>query len=156
MSTPHSVSKRQHPSNNHEETPKRQKVEIPSTQLDATTEEPWVPFDPPVSSHTTRRVRNAAAWEERLPSLVYPLMKVLPEVTLNYDRKSPLWLQSKPLSSCSNNCIVEYKAVRVISFGCKIIPSSVTFVCSNPHIQYMQLLMISLFPAVHAPFLPFT
>jgi hypothetical protein len=99
----------------------------PSPQLDATEDEPWVPFNPPVSSHTTRRLRNAAAWDDRMPSLVYPLMKVLPEVTLKYDRKSPLWLQPKPFSLCSNNCIVEHKTVRVISFGCEIIPSSVTF-----------------------------
>jgi hypothetical protein len=109
-------SKRQNASNNVQQTPKCQKVGAPSPGLEAAPIESWTPpFEPLVSRHTNRRIRNAAAWDERLPLLIYPLMKMLPKLTLNNNPKLP-----KLTSSCLNGCMVERKTIRVISFGGKI------------------------------------
>jgi hypothetical protein len=102
---------------------KRQKTGKPSAQEDKAQEEDhWVHFDPPESSHTTRRIRNAAAWDEKLPLLTYPLMEAFLQMSLNDHSVSPLWLQPRCSSSCQNSCLErgETRTVRVILFGREI------------------------------------
>lgn len=102
---------------------KRQKTEKPSAKGDkAQEEDQWVHFDPPESSHTTRRVRNAAAWEEKLPLLTYPLMEAFSQMSFRDHSRSPLWLQPRCSSSCQNSCLERgvTETVRVILFGREI------------------------------------
>lgn len=63
------------------------------------------------SSHSQRRRRSAAAWQEVTPSLIYPLMGALRKITENRD--SADW--NTPV--CLSGCEVRYSWVKVVSYG---------------------------------------
>jgi hypothetical protein len=69
---------------------------------------------PPNNPHyTQRRERNAAAWQEVMPSLIYPLMAALHTLSKN-KADEPVDVK---LFTCLSGCDVKTSVVKVISFG---------------------------------------
>jgi len=65
------------------------------------------------SSHTTRRRRNANAWQEAMPSLIQPLMAALHTVAPhNTDG-----VIEAEVFTCKSGCYIRRSTVKSVSFG---------------------------------------
>lgn len=67
-------------------------------------------------SFRKRRLNEATNWLHLLPSLIYPLMTVLPSAQDPSGTLRP-W-KSTTLASCQNGCSSKMAKIQIISFGC--------------------------------------
>ena len=64
-------------------------------------------------SHTQRRQREANAWQELMPSLIYPLMTAFHAVTENITNG----VVEVETFRCSSGCLIQRNTVNIVSFG---------------------------------------
>jgi hypothetical protein len=65
------------------------------------------------SSHTERRRRNANAWQEVMPSLIYPLMATLHTIAPNSTHRAI----DVAAFTCVSGCDIKRSMVKSVSFG---------------------------------------
>lgn len=71
--------------------------------------------EPMRTEFQVRRIRRTANWSSLIPSLVYPLMAILPSMQDPSQHLKP-WT-NETVWSCPNGCTVKSAKVRVLSFG---------------------------------------